>query len=143
MAWKYNPKDAQECLPAGEYDAVVAACEEKESKAGNPMLKVTWTVYGPHKESTLHDYITNPATLFRLKQIARAMGAMREFEQGTFQLEDYIGKRIRLKMKVESQNDFPDQNKIHAYIGMNEVRKPGGGQPVKQADEPGEQEIPF
>lgn len=120
MGFQYRPEDAVECMKAGEYDAVLSAVDYKTSKAGNDMAVAAWTVYEDSgKERTLKDYVVNPNTLFRLKQIARAMGKLDSFEAGNFQLEDHIGERIRVKLKVEQQSGYPDQNKIHAYLESN------------------------
>lgn len=141
MAFSYRPEDALECLKEGEYDAVLHGVTEKTSKAGNPMLVAEWEVYDEsNRKPILKDYVVNPQTLFRLKQIARAMGKIADFEAGRFDLQEHVGTRIKLKLKVEEQAGFPDQNKIHAYLGVNGNGKTAA--PTTRHDDPDES-IPF
>lgn len=136
--WQYNPKDAVQCLPEGEYDAVLVAVAEKTSKAGNSMLALEWSVYGDSKNPTVKDFVVNPHSIYRLRLIARAMGKGEEFEAGKFNLADHIQERIRVKLKVEEQEGgFDDQNRIHAYLSVN-----GNGKAAAPAHDYSEQ-IPF
>lgn len=115
MAWHYDPKDAKDCLDAGTYDAELTSVEEKTSKAGNPMLAVIWTVPFNGRDFRIRDFVVNPSTLFKLKAIAKAWHLHKEFDDGTFSLDDYIGKLIVLKLDVQTSAGYGDQNQVVGY----------------------------
>lgn len=115
MAWPYNPKDARECLPEGEYDAEITTVAEKTSKAGNPMLEVTLSAMQNGRPWPVREYIVNPATLYKLKQIARALGCLQEFEEGRFDLQDHVGRVVKVVLSVEVQPGYQDKNQVKSY----------------------------
>lgn len=113
---RYNPKDASQAWPAGDYEATIKSVEAKTSKSGNEMEVVTLTVYHPEgKEQTVWDYIVNPATVFKIKKIAKALGFSAEFEAGTFQVSDCVGANMLLTLDVEEDAEYGDKNKIKNY----------------------------
>lgn len=130
MAWPYNPKDASECLPEGEYDASIATVEEKISKSGgNPMLAVGFSVPMNGRQWTVRDYIVNPSSLFKLKQISRCFGKLADFDAGLFDLAQFKGRALRLVLAVESEPGFADKNVIKAFKETNgAVRRPAATQ---------------
>lgn len=119
MPVKYDPKDAVKVLPEGTYHGVLAAVEDKTSKAGNPMQVATWTVFGPNgQKRDIRDYIVVPSCVYKLRNIARAIGeaAYAEFKSGAFQLDPLVGSlSLNLEIKVEQQDGYDDKNVIDAY----------------------------
>lgn len=115
MAWNYNPKDAAECLNEGSYDAELTSVEQKTSKKGSPMLEVIWTVPFGGKDWKIRDYIVNPSTLFKLKNIAKAWHLHNEFAEGRFDLAEHVNRLIVLKLTVENSAAYGDQNQIAGY----------------------------
>lgn len=113
--WNYNPKDAENVLPAGDYAGVLDTVTQKTSKAGNPMLAVKWIVYHDGGTVELTDYIVNPSSLFKLKKIARAIGKESEFKAGTFDLADHLNSNVTLTLKVESQAGYDDKNVVRDF----------------------------
>lgn len=123
MAINYNPKDLIACQPAGEYPASIAAMNETESKAGNPMIKVEFDVYLPNGNTVkLNDYIVFPSTAFKLKKLAQATNNLEAFNSGTFASAPYVGKNLALILDVKESDEYGDQNTVKAYKAIG----PGG-----------------
>lgn len=119
----YNPKDAVMTQPDGDYPAVLAGHDEKNSAAGNPMLVVMFTVYAPDGTMCeLSDYIVSPppgsgkkSTVFKLKRIAQALGQEEAFEAGTFDISKFMGYNLTVTLGTQSQAGYDDKNTIRAY----------------------------
>ncbi len=119
MPIDYDPKDAVMCWPEGEYKAELQKVEDKTSKVkpggggGNPMQVLTWKLYNDEgKTQTISDYIVVPNALFKLKQLAIALGYKDKFEAGEFQADDHIGCVVNAELSIESSPGFEDKNKI-------------------------------
>lgn len=145
MAWKYNPKDAESCLPEGEYEATVNSVTEGESKtSGNPMLTVGFAVYPPAGgERKVNDYIVNPSTLFKMKKIARALGEEDDFKAGTFDLADHIGANLTLVLDVQQQDGFDDKNNVKDYKPLARRTVASGTRKAAPAETIEDKDIPF
>ncbi len=101
------------------------------------MLVVTWEVQGAERIFRLKDYIVSPATLFKLKNIARALGESRDFEAGCFDLEQHKNKIVNLRLAVQSSDQYGDRNNVVEYKeGKFEPQEP------TRVRDP-ESEIPF
>ena len=134
--FSYNPEDASSVFAKGEYDAVLKKVTEKTSKAGNAMLEVNWTLYDGERQTGLFDYIVNPATIYKLKQIAKAMGKLADFEGKTFDLAAHVESTIRVAVDVEEQDGFDDKNVVKKYL----PKANGTPTQAKRAEDP---DIPF
>jgi hypothetical protein len=117
MALNYSPRDAEKCLPTGDYQASLKTCEEKTSKAGNPMAVLTWEVYPDDQRPPVlvKDYVVLPDGTWKIKRLAQALGKEPDFKTGHFQPEDQIGCSILLELRVEQQEGFDDKNAVKAY----------------------------
>lgn len=115
MAFPYNPKDANDCLDVGMYPAELTTVTEKVSKSGNNMLAIIWRVPYNGRDWFVRDFIVNPSTLFKMKQIARAWNMQYEFNEGTFDLTLHLNKLITLKLEVKNSVEYGDQNNVAAY----------------------------
>lgn len=118
MGFNYNPKDATNLIPDGEYDAIVTIADEQESKAGNAMLKLSVKVWHGGRESIVFDYIVVPATVWKLKQLLSALGMSERFEAGSVVPKDLVGKTIRVfvKTREDKTGKYSDQNVITKYM---------------------------
>ena len=125
MALKYNPKDATTTWPDGDYDAEIVKVEEKQSSKGNDMAVVTYKVYNDEGKTRLvTDYIVIPAALFKLKQLAGALGQQAAFDAETFQPGDHVGAGVRVELRTEAgDGQYEDKNRI------NKVKAPAGAKP--------------
>lgn len=130
---KYNPQDALDCLPEGEYDATIEKAEETTSKAGKEMVVLTYRVYGS-REATVKDYITEKA-LFKLKRVAKAIGQEAAFESGVFKAADYEGRNLRLSLIVKT-DDYGDKNEIRGYMASQLGGKAKAAPLVEDSDIP-------
>lgn len=138
MAFKYDPKDARDCLAEGSYDAELTSVEEKISSKGNPMLAIVWTVPWDGRDWTVRDWIVNPGTLFKLKKLALACHQGKEFEELRFDLTDHIGRAFTLTLEVESSASYGDQNKVTGYGESSGMPPREIGPPPPKTEE-----IPF
>ena len=152
MSFNYDPKDATNCLPAGEYDATLANVEEKRSKAGNPMLELTYAVYGGGREVRIRDYVVNPSGIYRLRNLARALGKEDEFNSGSFDAQNYKDTDVRVELSVEQQEGFDDQNRIKKVlpptaakqpVSYRAPKQPAAPNPISQKEEFQPADIPF
>ncbi len=112
-----------EPFPAGEYDYTVDAAEDTtSSKTGAPMVKLTLHVYNAegHKR-IVFDYIVDSAA-WKLKQFAASCGLLDRYDSGEIEAYEMVGKTGRLKLKIESSEQYGDQNKVAFYIAA----KPAG-----------------
>ncbi len=117
MSFSYDPKDAEVCLNAGVYEAVIVRAESRISKAGNEMLVVTWKVFGPENEKFLSDYITHKG-LWRLKRICKVANI--DFDTGQLEPDSLVNVGASLTLKVEN-DDYGDKNTIQKYEAITGV----------------------
>lgn len=153
MAQKYDPKDAVQCLPEGEYDAELVSTEDTKSKKGSPMEKWTWKVF-PNEEAakTVWDYVVIPNAVWKIEQLSQALGKHREFEAGAFAAENYIGETVRVLLNVQKSDEFGDKNGIAKYLPLKRaessksakpVSRAASGSPVSEEKQFAGEEIPF
>lgn len=138
---RYDPKDANNLIPDGEYDAEIAEAEETTSKKGNDMLKLTVRVWaGGGGPRVIFDYIVVPSSLYKLKQIAAATGQMPAFEAGELGAKGVQGKSLRVSLKTEKDKSgaFPDKNAVARYLPQE-----AGAQPHTKAQPADDDGIPF
>lgn len=122
-SFSYNPKDANSVLPEGEYEASILSVKEGTSQnSGAPMLTVTFTVYGEDRTPQLRDWIVNPSTLWKLKKLAEALGKLDEFNGGEWLPEE--GANLRVKLSVEDDPNYGEQNRITGYLADKPSGKP-------------------
>lgn len=126
-------------LHAGEYTLIITSAQEKQSKAGNPMIEVNFS-----EEQTgtkLRDYfVISDKSLPKLKNFLRDIG--RPYE-GEIEVLPYTwaGERIKAKIGVESytKNDGTEgkRNKIGFYRPVNmQYSVPAADEPVSSEEPP-------
>lgn len=118
MPLDYDPKDASDTLPEGEYDLEITKVEDTQSKTSGAQMQVVYfRAYGNDGRSVMvKEYIVVPKTLFKLKQIAAALGMRQEFDAKQFQVDDQIGKTLRAELRVDSQEGYDDKNTVKKYL---------------------------
>lgn len=130
-------------IPEGDYPASIEKVVDTESKAGNHMQDVTFRVYGPEgREFLIHEYIVVPATVYKLQQIAIAIGREEDFDSGVFQVDDHIGENLTVRLKIEKSPKYPDQNKIAAYKPKTTGRAHRNAPPATNGSAHGRDERP-
>jgi len=103
-------------LPEGEYDAVVYEAREKTSQAGNPMVELMLTVYGPEGATvTIFDnLVSTPRALWKLRHFMESAGL--DFSRGELLPDDVKDKNVRIHTQIEKQTGFQDKNKVVDYL---------------------------
>lgn len=136
---KYDPKQAISCLQKGEYAATIEKAEESTSKAGAQMLVFQFRVYSGNRELVIKEYIVE-ATLFKLKQIAKAINQLPAFESGEFNEADYVGRNLTVELDIE-EDDFGEKNRIKKYKCLAHPIPAGGLREAMAAVSDGD--VPF
>lgn len=112
---KYDPKDAVQCLPEGQYSATLEEVTETQSKSGKPMHEMRFRVYGPNeREVVLTDWIVYPDSTWKLKKLAVAIGMEREFNAETFDPTACVSHNLVLDITIREWNGN-DQNSVKGY----------------------------
>lgn len=119
---RYNHKDAASCWPKGEYPATIHASETKASKSsGAPMDVVAYEVYHADQRRIITDYCPLEGKgLFKLRNLAAALGESEAFKRDEFNPANHIGKSVVVELEVEDSAQYGEQNKIA------KVKKPEG-----------------
>jgi hypothetical protein len=131
---KFDPKDAEfPVLPEGDYDALVKDAEDKQSKAGNDMIKLTVQVYHGSEKYSFDTYL---ASAFAAKAFCEATGLQDLFAAGELTPAYCIGKAIRVTMKHETyQGEKRSKiDKIKARPGVVHERVQPTGKPSDALD---------
>jgi len=125
----------------GVYKAKINEIDQTESKAGNPMLKVTSKVTDKKfNGALLFDYIVlNEASEWKLDQFLQAMGiATTKKRKGSVDLDELIGKGFKVRVKGETYND-EYQARVGAYLLFDEDQDDDidedGGEDEEEYDE--------
>lgn len=137
---KFDPKSAYDLIPDGEYDAEIASAEERQSKSGKDMLKLTLKVWaGTGGPRIVFDYIVNPDSLWRLKQIAGVLGKKELFESGEMGASEIEGESVRVSIKTQKDKSekFGDRSVVARYLPL--VAGEQSRTPVPGTDD----DIPF
>lgn len=116
MTFSYNPKDAERAWPEGYYPAEIKDVTPSVSKSSQqPMLVLTYVVFDDQqdRQQELKDYITKAST-FKLKQLAKALGQLDDFNAGTFDAEAWALSRVSLYLTIENDPQYGDKNRIQS-----------------------------
>src|ERR1035438_8461979 len=125
----YKPEDAINTWPDGEYTATIESVTPKISKAGAAsglttpnMHEVILTVYPTQEGGTqrVWDYISFPKGVWKLEQIAEALGELLSFKAATFDLEKYVGKNVAVYLRTKNDS-FGAKNVVGEYLPMTSV----------------------
>lgn len=137
---RFDPKDAVNLMPDGEYDAEIVDAEEQRSSKGNDMMKLTVRVFPGGGPRIVFDYAVVPSTLYKLKQLAGAAGLADKFASGELQAEDVKGQSVRVTIGTEpAKNGFDAKNKITRYLPQVAGEMPGRSSTPPRHDD----DIPF
>jgi hypothetical protein len=116
MPLQYNKEDASPVWPEGDYDATLTSVMDRTFKSGNSGQEWTITVYDASgKQMTILDRVVVPGATFKIKQLAIALNRGQEFDNESFQPDDYVGENFVVTLKVESGGEFPDKNAVKKY----------------------------
>lgn len=124
----YNPKDANNAIPAGVYEASIKNVFDEDDKGkqlvtgpnsktpGCPMERVVFEVYEGERTRLLTVYFVNsPNAIFRYKMLASALGKKADFEAGTFEASAHIGANLRLQLTVKNDAQYGETNEVKDF----------------------------
>lgn len=125
-------------LKEGEYDAVITASSDSQSKTGNPMMDMTVSVYDENgKAHDVRDFLVfTSKMMWKVVHFADSAGCLQGYEDGKLCSEMAIGKRVRVKINIEEGGEipqdklkgkslgskYPDKNKIEDYIKKDDQK---------------------
>lgn len=127
-------------MKEGEYDAIISASTDTVSaNSGNPMMDMTVSVFDDNgKSHDIRDFLVFTKTMmWKVVHCADSAGLLPEYESQKFCSNAIIGKRVRVKVNIESGGEipedklkgkpvgskYPDKNKIEDYV-KKEDQKP-------------------
>ena len=146
MVMTFAPKTEKEVqeaglLPAAEYDFDILNAEDAISKSDNPMIKVTIGIYRDGAvKNRIFDYLL-PAMEAKLRHFCDTVGLLSQYEKGTLEAADCIGRSGRVKIGIEPEkNGYPAKNIVKDYVCR--PAKPLAGQNPNAVPVP-EGDIPF
>lgn len=145
--FEYSSKEASSVWPAGPYEATLVNTEIGKSKAGNPMLILHFVIYGDGgRERPLKDYVVRPSGIWKLEQLAAALGREKDFEADTFDAAEHLQSNVTVNLVVRKGNEqYPkEQNQIGGYEKLARVATSGADPQAPAAKQPlTEEDIPF
>lgn len=124
-------QEASRPAPAGRYILELKSLSEGESKAGDPQVKITWSVAeGAYKGKTAVDYLTfnpdKPATISIARNALNMLGVpdLRAWGQldPKARTELFIGKRIEADLEINEYNGRTTnriKQKVRAITGTS------------------------
>ena len=125
---KYSPTSGYEIPPPGKYTASIDSASHTYSKAGNPMLKLVFSLSG--SSAKIHYYFVDTEYVQRkLDQFFNSFA----IQPGNFDLETWIGRSGEVQIAHEESNGYTNA-KIH-YFHLREVSAAADSLPY--FDEPG------
>lgn len=135
MNWNFNANEYQEndygTLKPGDYRVRIKEAEEKISRAGNPMLKITLEVSG--SSSLLWYYIVfdssnTSMTNQKLGTFWNAFG----IQQGNLDEKTYAGKVGGVRVKIENDSQYGERAVIHYLLKPSQTENlPAWTEPPK------------
>ena len=148
---KYDPLDAkkQDLLDEGDYTAVIEDVTKKVSKAAAARGETEANMYelvlrvGNRK---VWDYITIPTGVWKLEQIAAALGLIDAFTAGTFDLEAQSGAKVCVYLRAKTDS-FGTKMQVGEYkharrdFGSTGKEKPAAS--VAAGEAPDDSDVPF
>src|SRR5688572_7178309 len=117
---RFQPKQEHELrdlLPKGIYTAEVIDAEDKVSKSGNDMIKISLRVYHDAGKVLLDDYLLE-AIAYKLRHFCVACGILDIYERGELTAADCKGHTVQVKLTIKSDDtgQYHDQNSVSDYV---------------------------
>lgn len=111
----FDPRASDAPLARGRHEAEIIAAEARTSRAGNPMLDMTYRVAGPTGEVALKDYlVSTPRSKWKIKRFCQTLGL--DFEAGKIDPLSLIGRRLSVEVGIEDDGQGRDRNVVSDYI---------------------------
>lgn len=110
--WSRRSRKQEQCLIAGDYDAVLRKVEKAVSKKGNDMAVLDFNVNHDGRGWALRDWIVAGFAKKKLADLAAALGR----DAATFRLSQQIGVACRVRVGVENDPSYGWTNRIEKYL---------------------------
>lgn len=110
-----------EAIPAGDYPVVFDDHETTTSKAGNPMVKITWKVEGKQHNGRLiwdHVVMNNEVSVKIFLQKIIALGFTEKQAKALTGFSKLHGKKAMAKVSVRKQEGYSDSNEIKKLVPL-------------------------
>lgn len=119
---KVQPKTEQQIaasglIPPGVYPFEIFEAEEMQSKAGNDMIRLHLTVFVNGSSRRLYDYLLQSMER-KLRNVAKELGLLSQYEAGELQAEYFAGKSGYCKVGIQKDKtgEWPDRNTVLDYV---------------------------
>ncbi len=100
-------------LPNGSYLAEIVSCEEKPSKAGNPMWSLRLVIEEEVKASVFDHILLTSDFAWKMKGLCDALGAPYD---GNLNPSDVVGHAVSVVVGTKNSEQYGKQNTIDSYI---------------------------
>lgn len=115
MTFPYNPANALPCFPPGVYRATISSIVNSSTRSGLAMLLLDVDVSDGRHTKRVKSWITNPSSLYLLRELAIAVDQTQEFDDGRFDPWAAIGVTIGVELRVVQTDLHGDQNLVSHY----------------------------
>jgi len=153
MGWNYDPKNIPaKGAPVGTWEAMLAIVDDTTSKKGNPMRMLGLIVYTDAGEQKVRDYFVegNAFATRRMRDVAFALGAEKDWEAGTFDAANYLNSSLQVEIVHDEGDEYTRVGSYMAStVGAGAVSKPARPSVSRRAAPPKanetieEDDIPF
>jgi hypothetical protein len=122
----FDPHASDAPLARGRHEVEIVAAEARTSRAGNPMLDMTYRAMGRQGEVLLKDYLVATArSRWKIRHFCEALGI--DFDKGQIDPPALIGRRINVEVGVEDDGQGHDRNIVSDYAGLGALPRNGNG----------------
>lgn len=118
---QFTPKTEKEIkeatlLAPGEYDFTVVRAEDKKSKSGKDMIKVTLGIYQANGTQRLIDDYLLESFAHKLRHFAETIGLIAQYEMGQLGADELEGRAGKVKIVIKDQPDYGPKNEVKDYV---------------------------
>lgn len=147
---KITPKTAKEIaerslMEAGTYNFEVVNAEDKISRSGNEMIKLSMNIFYGDRVRTMTDYLLDKMDA-KLRHFCEATGLLDKYESSTLMAHDCIGRsgHIRIIIREDEEGVYGPKNEVRDYVMERAKGKTfvAPNDPKKTKDDSGD-DIPF
>lgn len=103
--------------PTGTYDFEVLSAIDAVSNAGNDMIALELSVFNKEGERrTIKDWLLDEMAA-KLRHAVEACGLVREYENGSLDAGDFIGKSGKVVLSIQPPKDgYSAKNNVRDYV---------------------------
>lgn len=111
----FDPNSSDAPLARGRHEVEIVAAEARTSRAGNPMLDLTYRTFTRTGDVFVKDYlVSTPRSRWKIKRFCAALGL--DFEAGRIDPQELVGKRLTVDVGIEEDGNGRDRNVVTEYV---------------------------